>query len=73
MGNKYMTLHMEGELSRKEIYFSSIVRLEYVKNGLKIVVDDVDGKYRHIEIYNIFDEMADIVANIVLNTIRARL
>ena len=73
IGSRYLTLYMEGELSRKEIYFDKIVRIDYERGTLSIIVEGSNGRYARVDIFNIFDQMEDLVATVILNTMRAKM
>ena len=72
LGHRFMTLYQEGELQRKEINFSSVVKVEYLsKAGLKITLRNANGGYSFAVIANVFDNMEDLIQTVVLYTARA--
>lgn len=74
IGYKFMTVYQEGEMQRKEINFTSVVKVEYKsKVGLRVTVKNPNGGYSFVEIFNVFDNMEDLIQTVVLYTARANM
>ena len=72
IGHKFMSLYQEGEMQRKEIPFSNVVRVEYIAGcGLKVTMRLDNGRQFYVVINNVFDKMEELMQTVVLYTARA--
>lgn len=71
IGYKFMTVYQEGEMQRKEINFSNVVKLEYKsRTGLRVTVKNAGAGYSFVNICNVFDRMEELIQIVVLYTAR---